>query len=78
MGGASGACEPGAGAEVDDEVGEALEHVLTRKLVERSELFICSKAWNNDHSAERVRAACLRSLKALRLEYLDLYMASLC
>ena len=31
---------------------------------------------NNDHSAERVRAACLRSLQALRLDYLDLYMVS--
>lgn len=29
---------------------------------------------NTEHSAERVRAACLSSLKALRLDYLDLYM----
>jgi hypothetical protein len=60
----------------EDEVGEALEYVLSRDLVSRDELYICSKVWNNDHAPDRVRAACLRSLKALRLDYLDLYLVS--
>lgn len=58
----------------EDEVGDALHHALSRGHIQRSELFICSKVWNNDHAPDRVRAACLRSLKALKLDYLDLYM----
>ena len=61
----------------EDEVGDALHHALSRGLVDRAELYVCSKVWNNDHAPERVRAACLRSLKALKLDYLDLYMVSL-
>jgi diketogulonate reductase-like aldo/keto reductase len=30
--------------------------------------------WNCDHDADRVVAACKRTLAALRLEYLDLYL----
>lgn len=58
----------------EDEVGEALHHALSRGFITRSELYICSKVWNNDHAPPRVRAACLRSLKALKLDYLDLYL----
>ena len=58
----------------ESEVGEALQHVLSRGFVDRKELYICSKLWNNDHAPDRVRAACLRTLKALRLDYLDLYL----
>lgn len=61
----------------EEEVGEALDAALAGGHVLRRDLFVCSKVWNNDHSAERVRAACLRSLKALRLDYLDLYMVGL-
>jgi alcohol dehydrogenase (NADP+) len=58
----------------EDEVGDALDYALSRKLIDRSELYICSKVWNNDHAPDRVRAACLRSIKALKLDYLDLYL----
>jgi len=58
----------------EDEVGDALTYALSRGLVDRSELYICSKVWNNDHAPDRVRAACLRTLKALKLDYLDLYL----
>jgi diketogulonate reductase-like aldo/keto reductase len=58
----------------EDEVGDALDYALSHELIDRSELYICSKVWNNDHAPDRVRAACLRSIKALKLEYLDLYL----
>ncbi|KDD76806.1 aldo-keto reductase, partial [Helicosporidium sp. ATCC 50920] len=58
----------------EEEVGEAFAHVLGKGFVDRKELFVCSKLWNTDHAAPRVREACLRSLKALQLDYLDLYM----
>ena len=35
-------------------------------------LLLCRR--NTDHAAARVRQACLKSLKALRLDYLDLYL----
>ena len=35
-----------------------------------------SKLWNAFHAAADVKPALLRSLKALHLEYLDLYLAS--
>jgi len=58
----------------EDEVGDAIHHVTSRNLVDRRDLFICSKVWNTDHSAPRVRQACLSSLKALKVDYLDLYL----
>lgn len=58
----------------EDEVGEALSYALHRGHIRREELFICSKVWNNEHGKEGVRAACQRSLKALSLDYLDLYL----
>lgn len=48
----------------EEEVGDALDHVLHNGLVPRSELFICSKVWNSDHAAPRVRQACLKSIQA--------------
>jgi len=58
----------------EEEVGEALQAALTPGHVPREELFVCSKVWNTEHAADRVRAACIRSLQALKLTYLDLYM----
>jgi alcohol dehydrogenase (NADP+) len=58
----------------EDEVGDAIGYVLERGLVEREELFVCSKVWNTDHAAARVRKACEASLKALKVDYLDLYL----
>lgn len=58
----------------EDEVGDALHQAISRGYIPRSELFVCSKVWNSDHSAHKVREACLKSLKALKLEYFDLYL----
>ncbi|HEY8964956.1 MAG TPA: aldo/keto reductase [Candidatus Methylacidiphilales bacterium] len=53
-------------------VGEALEAVV-KGGVPRSDLWINSKVWNDQHAPAAVAAACRKSLKDLRLDYLDLY-----
>lgn len=42
--------------------------------MERSQLFVTSKLWNNKHHPEDVEAACRNSLADLGLDYLDLYL----
>ena len=54
------------------EVGVALHRALADGAIARSDVFVTSKLWNSDHT--RVRAACLRSLAALQLDYLDAYL----
>ena len=50
------------------EIGEAIVDCA----VPRGELFVLSKLWNDMHS--RVREACEKTLRDLRLEYLDCYL----
>jgi len=56
------------------EIGAALQVVLSGGGVQRQQLWITSKLWNDCHSPEEVRPALERSLKALGLEELDLYL----
>ena len=55
-------------------VGEAIQDVLREGSVRRDDLFIATKLWNNHHRPERVKPAFEASLKALRLDYVDLYL----
>ncbi len=52
------------------EVGQALKN----SEVKRDEIFITAKLWNTQHHPEDVEAACRKSLKALGLDYIDLYL----
>jgi alcohol dehydrogenase (NADP+) len=54
-------------------IGPALQEVIQAG-VQREELWITSKIWNNMHGAGDVLLSCAKSLKDLRLEYLDLYL----
>ncbi len=54
-------------------IGQVLEEAL-RSGLRRDELWITSKLWNDKHGERDVIPACERSLKDLRLEYLDLYL----
>ena len=56
------------------ECGAGIKQALSEGLVKREDLWITSKLWNTYHRKEHVKAACLRSLKDLGLEYLDLYL----
>jgi alcohol dehydrogenase (NADP+) len=56
------------------EIGSALQQALRNGVVEREELWITSKLWNDCHAPEQVRPALLRSLNDLGLEQLDLYL----
>lgn len=58
----------------ESQVGSALERALAAGLCRREELWITSKLWNTYHAAEHVRPAVERSLRDLRLDYLDLYL----
>lgn len=60
------------GNEAD--IGAALEQALADGVVRRDELWITSKLWNDCHEPEAVRPALERSLAALRLSHLDLYL----
>ncbi|KAF3432039.1 hypothetical protein FNV43_RR26778 [Rhamnella rubrinervis] len=56
-------------------LGKAIEDAIRLGLVRsRDELFITSKLWCTDAHPDLVRPALHRSLKNLRLEYLDLYL----
>lgn len=56
------------------EVGIGLQNVVQSKIARRDELWVTSKLWNTNHAPEHVRPACERSLRDLKLDYLDLYL----
>jgi diketogulonate reductase-like aldo/keto reductase len=57
----------------EDVIGLAFEEIL-RGGINRSELWITSKLWNDKHSEADVIASCEKTLADLRLGYLDLYL----
>ena len=59
----------------EKEIGKALDDAIrVQKIIKRDDIFITSKLWNTDHSPKDVRPAVQRTLKDLKLEYLDLYL----
>ena len=58
----------------EKEVGNALEKAIQDNLVKREELFITSKLWNSSHRFEDVQPAIKKTLKDLKLNYLDMYL----
>lgn len=57
----------------EEVLGEALAQAWSGALA-RSDLFIVSKVYPHNATAEGVVAACERSLRRLRLEHIDLYL----
>ena len=60
--------------ENEQEVGEGLKRAFDQNIVRREEVFVVSKLWNTFHRAEKVEQGVRESLKALKLEQLDLYL----
>lgn len=54
-------------------IGESLKEVMDAG-IKREELWITSKVWNNMHGDGDVLLSCAKSLKDLKLDYLDLYL----
>ena len=58
----------------EKEVGEAMKEVFAAGKIQRGDVFVATKLWNINHRPERVKPAFEASLKALQLDYLDLYL----
>jgi alcohol dehydrogenase (NADP+) len=58
----------------EQEVGQGIRKAIKEGIVERSQLWITSKLWNNAHEQEEVIPAIERTLHDLQLNYLDLYL----
>src|SRR3954469_7220123 len=58
----------------EKEVGVAMQAVFKAGKIEREEVFIATKLWNNNHRPERVKPAFEASLQRLQLDYVDLYL----
>ena len=53
-------------------IGKVLSEIIKSGKIEREELWITSKVWNDMH--DKVVEACKKSLSNLQLDYLDLYL----
>ncbi len=58
----------------EKEVGEAIRDAMKAGDVQREDLWITSKLWNDCHLPQHVRSSVKQSLRDLKVDYLDLYL----
>ncbi|XP_045894646.1 aldo-keto reductase family 1 member D1-like isoform X2 [Micropterus dolomieu] len=61
----------------EHEVGQAIREKIADGTVKREDIFYCGKLWNTFQPPKLVRPALERTLKALNLDYVDLYIIEL-
>lgn len=55
-------------------VGEAMQEVFKAGGIQREDVFVTTKLWNNNHRPERVQPAFEASLRRLQIDYVDCYL----
>jgi diketogulonate reductase-like aldo/keto reductase len=55
-------------------VGDAMQEVFKAGEIERKDVFVTTKLWNNNHRPERVKAAFDASRQRLQVDYVDCYL----
>ncbi len=58
----------------EQEVGRAIRDFIATGVATREELFVTSKVWKTEAGYEKTKAAFERTMKAIGLDYLDLYL----
>jgi len=58
----------------EEDVGHSFREAIQAGWIQRGDLFITTKLWNNNHRPERVQPAIESSCKRLQVEYIDLYL----
>lgn len=57
----------------EDKIGAVFQAAFDKGTVKREDLFIMTKVWNDMHGRGDVLLSCAKSLKDLRLDYVDLF-----
>ena len=57
----------------EDRIGRVFEAAIKEGAVKREELTVASKVWNDMHGQGDVLLSCAKTLRDLRLDYLDIY-----
>ncbi|XP_047513573.1 aldo-keto reductase AKR2E4-like [Pieris napi] len=60
--------------KVEDEVGLGIRNYVRDSRVDRRDIYVTTKLWNDAHERNEVRPALRKSLEELGLEYVDLYL----
>jgi diketogulonate reductase-like aldo/keto reductase len=55
-------------------VGDAMQEMFAAGTIQRNNVFVTTKLWNNNHRGERVKPAFEASRRRLQLDYVDCYL----
>ena len=55
-------------------VGDAMQEVFNTGAIQRKDVFVTTKLWNNNHRPERVKSAFDASRRRLRIDHVDCYL----